>query len=79
MDDTNLTEAFEQVLQDDIVAALPPAIVTLIAQLRDRLEELAAEVTRLRQQAKTDSRTSSPPLNRSVTAGASDAFQADAQ
>jgi transposase len=61
MDTTNLTEACEQVLQEDMVATLPPAIVTLIAQLRDRIEELEAEVSRLQQQAQTDSRTSSKP------------------
>jgi len=61
MDKTNFTEAYEQVLQEDIVAVLPPAVVTLIAQLRDRIEELEAEVRRLQQQAKTDSHTSSKP------------------
>ena len=57
----NLTEAYEQVLQEDIVATLPPAIVTLIAQLCDRIKELEAEVSRLQDQAQTDSRTSSKP------------------
>lgn len=61
MDERNFTEACEQILQDDLVAALPPAIVTLIAQLRDRIEELEAEVRRLRHQAETDSHTSSKP------------------
>lgn len=61
MDESTLTEACTQVLQEDIVATLPPAIVTLIAQLQDRIKELEAEVTRLRHQAQTDSHTSSKP------------------
>jgi transposase len=61
MDNAALTEAYEQILQDEVLATLPPAVVTLLAVMRDRIEALEAEVLRLSQQAATDSRLSSKP------------------
>jgi len=61
MDEKTLTTLYTQILRDEVVASLPPAVVTLLAMMWDRLETLEAEVTRLTQQAALDSRTSSKP------------------
>lgn len=61
MDKETLTEAYEQILRDEVIANLPPDVVTLLAVLWDRIEALEEEVSRLKHQAVLDSRTSSKP------------------
>jgi len=61
MNDETITDYVEQILTDEVVAALPPEVVTLLALLKDRIEALEEQVARLTDQASLDSRTSSKP------------------